>query len=191
MVEFDRDDFDAAEAHARVALKLYERLQDPWGDLESRLLLSQVALGRRDPRAESFVVACDRVMIDEAEPRQHRHLTRAWLAGSQGQWTEAAIEIDAARDTFAVRRSHRGFRTSKPPRETRPDPRFACNAANDRNVGEVANCRVTARLARAMSTPQDPPVRRKQKARRAKKLAAWRLKNAAAAEKAETSTSSK
>jgi hypothetical protein len=102
MVEFDRDDFDAAEAHARVALKLYERLQDPWGDLESRLLLSQVALGRRDPRAESFVVACDRVMIDEAEPRQHRHLTRAWLAGSQGQWTEAAIEIDAARDTFAV-----------------------------------------------------------------------------------------
>ncbi len=28
-----------------------------------------------------------------------------------------------------------------------------------------------------MTTPQDPPVRRKQKARRAKQLAAWRAKN--------------
>jgi len=28
-----------------------------------------------------------------------------------------------------------------------------------------------------MSTPQDPPRRRKQKARRAKQLAAWRAKN--------------
>jgi hypothetical protein len=31
-----------------------------------------------------------------------------------------------------------------------------------------------------MTTPQDPPVRNKQKRRRAKKLAAWREKNAAA-----------
>jgi hypothetical protein len=30
-----------------------------------------------------------------------------------------------------------------------------------------------------MSTPQDPPVRRKQKARRTKQLAEWRLKKAA------------
>jgi hypothetical protein len=30
-----------------------------------------------------------------------------------------------------------------------------------------------------MTTPQDPPVRRKQKARRTKQLAAWRAKNAA------------
>jgi hypothetical protein len=29
-----------------------------------------------------------------------------------------------------------------------------------------------------MSTPQNPPVRRKQKARRTKQLAAWRVKNA-------------
>ncbi|MGA2449847.1 MAG: hypothetical protein ABTD50_14300 [Polyangiaceae bacterium] len=42
-----------------------------------------------------------------------------------------------------------------------------------------------------MSTPQDPPVRRKQKARRAKKLAAWRVKNAPAAEKGDASASSK
>jgi hypothetical protein len=30
-----------------------------------------------------------------------------------------------------------------------------------------------------MSTAQDPPVRRKQKVRRTKQLAAWRVKNAA------------
>jgi hypothetical protein len=29
-----------------------------------------------------------------------------------------------------------------------------------------------------MTTPQDPPVRRKQKARRTKQLAEWRAKNA-------------
>jgi hypothetical protein len=29
-----------------------------------------------------------------------------------------------------------------------------------------------------MTTPQDPPVRRKQKARRSKQLAAWRAKKA-------------
>jgi hypothetical protein len=34
-----------------------------------------------------------------------------------------------------------------------------------------------------MTTPQDPPVRRKQKARRAKQLAAWKAKKAASAEK--------
>jgi hypothetical protein len=32
-----------------------------------------------------------------------------------------------------------------------------------------------------MTTPQDPPVRRKQKARRTKQLAAWRLKKAESA----------
>lgn len=34
-----------------------------------------------------------------------------------------------------------------------------------------------------MTTPQDPPVRRKQKARRTKQLAAWRAKKAAEGEK--------
>lgn len=33
-----------------------------------------------------------------------------------------------------------------------------------------------------MSTPQDPPVRNKQKKRRTKKLAAWRAKKAEAAQ---------
>jgi hypothetical protein len=100
MVALDWDDFAAAEAHARVAFKIFERLQDPWGDLEARLLLAQVALATGDERAESLVAACDRAVLDEAEPRQHRHLTRAWLAQRRGQWSEAAVELDAARTAF-------------------------------------------------------------------------------------------
>jgi tetratricopeptide (TPR) repeat protein len=102
MVALDSDDYDASEAHARVAFKIYERLQDPWGELEARLLLAQVALARDDDRAEALVAACDRVTVEEAEPRQHRHLTRAWLAQRQGRWTDGAGEIDAARSAYVV-----------------------------------------------------------------------------------------
>jgi hypothetical protein len=48
------------------------------------------------------VSACDKAVLDEAEPRQHRHLTRAWLAQSQGRWAHAAAELDAARTAFVV-----------------------------------------------------------------------------------------
>jgi serine/threonine protein kinase/tetratricopeptide (TPR) repeat protein len=102
MIALDADDYDAADAHSRVAFRIYERLQDPWGELESRLLLAQVGLARGDARAEALVAACDRVVLDEAEPRQHRHLTRAWLAQRQGRWTDASNEIDAARGAFVV-----------------------------------------------------------------------------------------
>ncbi len=61
-----------------------------------------MALARRDPRAESLVAACDTVVLDEAEPRQHRHLTRAWLAQQGRRWAEAAAEIDKARAAFLV-----------------------------------------------------------------------------------------
>ncbi len=100
MVALDSDDFDAAEAHARVAFKIFERLQDPWGDLEARLLLAQVALATGNERAEALVASCDRAVLDEAEPRQHRHLTRAWMAQRRGMWAEAAVELDAARLAF-------------------------------------------------------------------------------------------
>jgi hypothetical protein len=102
MIGLDSDDYDAAEAHSRVAFKLYERLEDPWGELEARLLLAQVALARRNGRADALVRACDRVVLDEAEPRQHRHLTRAWLAQQEGRWADAAAEIDRARAAFVV-----------------------------------------------------------------------------------------
>jgi tetratricopeptide (TPR) repeat protein len=101
MVALDTDDYDAAAAHANVALKIYERLQDPWGSLESRLLLAQVALANGEDGAAAIVAECDRVVLDEAEPRQHRHLTRAWLAQKEQRWTDAATEIDRARAVFA------------------------------------------------------------------------------------------
>jgi tetratricopeptide (TPR) repeat protein len=108
MVAIDSDDDDAAEAHARVAFRIYERLQDPWGELESRLLLAQVALSRGDAIAESLVLACDDAVIEEAEPRQHRHLTRAWLAQQQGRWADATSDLDAARGAFVSVASESG-----------------------------------------------------------------------------------
>jgi hypothetical protein len=113
MVALDWDDYDAAEAHARMAFKIYERLHDPWGDLEARLLLAQVALAKGDDGADSLVAACDVAVLDEAEPRQHRHLTRAWLAQRRGRWADAAVEIDAARGAFVVAASDGEPRTPR------------------------------------------------------------------------------
>jgi tRNA A-37 threonylcarbamoyl transferase component Bud32/tetratricopeptide (TPR) repeat protein len=100
MVSLDEGDLEAAEAHAHVAMRIYDRLQDPWGELESRLLLTQVALCRDDERAASMLAECTAIVVDEAEPRQHRHLTAAWLAHVEGRWADAAEEIDRARAAF-------------------------------------------------------------------------------------------
>ena len=103
MIALDTNDFAAAEAHAIVARRIYERLQDPWGDLESRLLIAQVALARGDASASELVLGCQKITLDEAEPRQHRHLTMAWLAQKEGRWADAAAEIDCARAAFGDR----------------------------------------------------------------------------------------
>jgi hypothetical protein len=115
MIAIDTDDLAAADAHANVARKLYERLQDPWGDLEARLLVAQVALardagggpeGRTSPDVEGareLLAECDKIQLDEAEPRQHRHLTLAWLAQKDTRWGDAAAEIDRARAAFGDR----------------------------------------------------------------------------------------
>jgi hypothetical protein len=97
LIAIDTDDFAAGGAHASVAAKIFERLQDPWGDLEARLLLAQVALAKGDPQAKTLVGECEKIVLDEAEPRQHRHLTVAWLAQVDGRWQDAANEIDRAR----------------------------------------------------------------------------------------------
>jgi hypothetical protein len=87
-----------------VAAKIFERLQDPWGDLEARLLLAQVALAQwgkgSDAEARELVSDCERIVLDEAEPRQHRHLTLAWLAQLEARWQDASNEIDRARAAF-------------------------------------------------------------------------------------------
>jgi hypothetical protein len=103
MIALDTDDYAAASAHAQVALKIYCKLQDPWGELEARLLLAQVALARGDEDAIKLVHDCERITLDEAEPRQHRHLTQAWLAQSQARWSDAATDIDRARTAFGDR----------------------------------------------------------------------------------------
>jgi len=103
MIALDTEDYHAAAAHARVAGRIYERLQDPWGDLEAKLLLAQVALARNDGTATDLVAACDAIAVDEAEPRQHRHLTRAWLAQQEMRWKDAAIDIEAARVAYGER----------------------------------------------------------------------------------------
>ncbi len=100
-VAFDEDDFATAALHASISERIYDRLADPWGLLESRLLLAQVALARGDlAEAVELSTACAYIHTDEAEPRQHRHLTQAWLAREQGRWADAADAIEAARDTY-------------------------------------------------------------------------------------------
>jgi hypothetical protein len=100
MIAFDADEFAAASAHAARAAAIFTTLHDPWGELESGLLIAQVALARGDAGAGTLVADCDLVALDEAEPRQHRHLTRAWLAQSGGDWGKAADEIERARTAY-------------------------------------------------------------------------------------------
>lgn len=100
MVAIDTEDLNAGWAHANVAAKIFEKLQDPWGDLEARLLMAQVALARNDPAAPALVHECEKIVLDEAEPRQHRHLTLAWLAQKERRWPDAANELDRARAVF-------------------------------------------------------------------------------------------
>ncbi len=92
---------NTAEVHARQAGAIYARLNDPWGKVEALLLLGQVALFRRDTdAAREALIRCEAIALAEAEPKQHRHLTLAWLAAAEQRWHDAAREIDNARRTF-------------------------------------------------------------------------------------------
>jgi hypothetical protein len=101
MAALDLGDDVSAEQHTRAAGGIYDRLGDPWGQVESRLLVAQIALSRGDSdTARSELIACEAVALMEAEPKQHRHLTMAWLAYHEGRFEEAARELDAARAAF-------------------------------------------------------------------------------------------
>jgi hypothetical protein len=101
MIALDSGSPSAAEEHARAAASVYARLADPWGDVEVRLLHAQIALDRGDAEAaREALIACEAVAIVEAEPKQHRHLTLAWLAYHEGRFQDAAREIDHARAAF-------------------------------------------------------------------------------------------
>jgi serine/threonine protein kinase len=101
MTELDAANTDAAEQHALACGAIYQRLSDPWGEVETRLLLAQIALDRGDAdKAREHLIACEAFALIEAEPKQHRHLTLAWLAYHEGRFNDAAREIDAARNAF-------------------------------------------------------------------------------------------
>ncbi len=101
MVELDAGNGDDAATHALAAAVLFDRLADPWGQVETKLLQAQLALSRGDEEtARTELIACEAVALVEAEPKQHRHLTRAWLAYHEGRFNDAARELDAARAAF-------------------------------------------------------------------------------------------
>jgi len=94
------DDSLSARGHAHAAQEIYDRLEDAWGQLEARLLLAQADLLRGSVAARGVVEDADRFEPEEPEPRQHRHLVRAWLAHAEGRWADAASEIDQARAAY-------------------------------------------------------------------------------------------
>ena len=105
MIAIDQEDEAAGAKHARAALDLFEKLGDPWGILESRLLIVQSSLVRGAiAEAKAEMKTCDEIDVDEAEPQQHRHLTRAWIAALSRDFKAAAISIEAAQKVFPDRR---------------------------------------------------------------------------------------
>lgn len=101
MVALDAGAPELAEEHATAAAWIFEKLADPWGLVEARLLFAQIALHRGDAdSAREQLIACEAVALAEAEPKQHRHLTLAWLAYHEGRFHDAGRELDAARGAF-------------------------------------------------------------------------------------------
>ena len=101
MTALDAGDPALADAHAHAAAAAFDKLADPWGQVETKLLVAQIALDRgQADAARAELIACEAVALVEAEPKQHRHLTMAWLAYHEGRFHDAARELDAARAAF-------------------------------------------------------------------------------------------
>lgn len=104
MIGIDTDDLDMAEIHSELASSIYETMRDPWGVLESRLLRCQVALARGDlTLAKKLLDEASRIRVEEAEPRQHYLLTRAWLEIASGEADRAYESLEAASEVFGER----------------------------------------------------------------------------------------
>jgi serine/threonine protein kinase/tetratricopeptide (TPR) repeat protein len=104
MIGVDTDDVEMAELHATRAHKIYARTNDPWGVMEMKLLFCQIALFRHDSaRARELLEECSRIAVEEAEPRQHFLLTRAWLEAENNDLDQALDSIEAAADVFGPR----------------------------------------------------------------------------------------
>ncbi len=104
MIALDTDDVDLAELHAERALAIYSEMDDPWGVLESKLIICQVLLAHFDTeRAGALLEECAAFRLQEAEPRQHLRLTRAWWAVLVGDGDRAFEELEAAAEVFGQR----------------------------------------------------------------------------------------
>jgi eukaryotic-like serine/threonine-protein kinase len=104
MIGIDTDDLDMAELHAERAVAVFDEMRDPWGILESKLLLCQIALARHDlEQARVQLEECGAIAVEEAEPRQHFLLTRAWLLFASGDPDAALESIEAASEVFSDR----------------------------------------------------------------------------------------
>ncbi len=104
MVALDTDDIDLAELHADRAKAIYRAMGDPWGVLEAKLLKAQAYLARHEREKAGRVLAqCEQIHIQEAEPRQHFLLTRAWYSLVRGDQDAAYENLDAASEVFGNR----------------------------------------------------------------------------------------
>jgi len=93
-----------AEHHIQRALMIYGSMGDPWGLLESRLLSAQLLLAQhRTEEAKELLAECATIQVEEAEPRQHFLLTRAWLEHESGDLEKAFESIEAASEVFGAR----------------------------------------------------------------------------------------
>ena len=94
---------NTAEVHARQAGgAIYARLNDPWGKVESLVAprTGGALSAETTTRPAKQLIRCEAIALAEAEPKQHRHLTLAWLAAAEERWADVVRELDAARRTF-------------------------------------------------------------------------------------------
>ncbi|HYQ31154.1 MAG TPA: hypothetical protein VER04_28160, partial [Polyangiaceae bacterium] len=104
MIGLDTDDLDMADLHTDRASQLFARMSDPWGVIETKLLLAQIALVRHQPgKARTLLEESSRMVVEEAEARQHFLLTRAWLEVVEGDSDGALESIEAAAEVFGQR----------------------------------------------------------------------------------------
>ena len=100
MALLDAGSYDKARERALEAAAIYDRIADPWGQVEAALLLAQCALASGNPIAKDLVTACSKVPLSEAEPKQHLALTQAWLAHVERRPDDAARAIADARRLY-------------------------------------------------------------------------------------------
>lgn len=100
MAALDAGDLADAEARAEEALALFEQIGDPWGLVESKLLIAQVALARGSANARGLVEEIEIESVQEREPLQHWHLTKAWLEAKEGNFDAALSHMEQAREAL-------------------------------------------------------------------------------------------